>query len=513
MIDYQLKEKIIKSLNDAFRKQADLEQMFQLKLGENLFNYVGNYGLNHMISEVVDKFDSQNRLDELVIGAIRMNPNNSDLQNLVSNIKNINNSVISHELSDVFDDLLKIIRAIEFPIIEQVIVRVLSDKIKDKIQLEKIQTKFKDLENLYSEYSRKTIQFFIIKKLLLVEYETLSDGTKTSVLFAHYLANSTEVEQTNNSQELKKWVKDTVNKYNLKSPTFVERESPEVIRVYLLIIIKPENNQYRINAYLIPNEEDKENIEPLDIELAEKGILCTFDKIREKVPEFIKKSETHIINNTTRPWELTIEFFLPIDHLNAKVEQWQYAYDDDLDDTLLGEKCRVVVRSSDRLQRGDWIRALRFGIERLKNVRSELNDQIIQDKFVHLTELNSFNWKILKNTLEKDKIGLKLSCPLPPVSDEKYKELFKAILISGIPIAVWKRSSIPNMNPLDEFNKFLNVNSLSDCSKLFKLFLEERKLAYQETQCENYLGYHLGVLCEEPNLEEFPDLKAAIANL
>ncbi|MEO1377653.1 MAG: hypothetical protein AAFW70_25915, partial [Cyanobacteria bacterium J06635_10] len=69
------------------------------------------------------------------------------------------------------------------------------------------------------------------------------------------------------------------------------------------------------------------------------------------------------------------------------------------------------------------------------------------------------------------------------------------------------------MNSEDEFNNILNVNSLSKSSNLFELILKERKLAYQEEECENYFGYDLGVLCEEPNLEEFSYLKDALDNL
>ncbi|MCC5659175.1 effector-associated domain EAD1-containing protein [Nostoc sp. XA010] len=486
-----LLKEIEEALQAAFPSKEELERMLRYECDIHLDAESNRYTL--ILFKVIQDFERLNKLTELIRGALKANPNNIKLNEVNKKIKAIYPINDNFILNSFNEELTPILEKINFGKIKVICYKVIPEL---SINLPDFEINdINSLKDLFYKYS-----------------DLLSDGTLPILKFVHFLACDKTLEQSTR-QKLQNWVGNTVNEYKLKIPTFFESELPQVLQAYLLIIVKPEeNNNYRLNAYLIPNEEDKDNIEPLDIELAKKGILCTFDKIQEKVPEFIKKSEKHIINNTTRPWELTIEFFLPIAHLNEKVEQWQYSYDDDLDDSLLGEKCRVVVRSSDRLQRGDWIRALRFGIDRLKNVRAELNDQIIQDKFVHLTELNSFNWKSLKNTLEKDKIGLKFSCPLP-VSDEKYKELFKAILISGIPIAVWKRSSISNMNPIDEFNKFLNVNSLSDCSKLFNLLLEERKLAYQEAQCENYLGYHLGVLCEEPNLEEFPDLKAAIANL
>ncbi|MBD2613862.1 hypothetical protein H6G94_21725 [Nostoc punctiforme FACHB-252] len=488
-----LLKEIEAALLAAFPDTVDLEKMLRYQFDKPL-DFKGNK-YTEIIFRLIVEFESKNKLPELIDSALKENPGNSELNEINQKIKDFYSSNGNPIIKSFEEELKPILDAIDFRICKSICYKIIPDL---NINLPNF-----DIDNFNS-----------LKNLFFYKYSNLlSDGTLPILKFVYFLACEKTLQQST-SQKLQKWVKNTVDKYNLKSPTYFESELPEVLHAYLLIIVKSENNNnYRLNAYFIPNEEDKKNIEPLDIELAEKGILCTFDKIPEKIPEFIKKSERHIINHTTRPWELTIEFFLPIAHLNEKVEHWKYTCNDELDDSLLGEKCRVVVRSSDRLERGDWIRALRFGIDRLKNVRAELNEQIIQEKFVHLTELSSFKGKTLKNTLEKDKIGLKLSCPPPAVSDEKYKELFKAILISGIPIAVWKRSSIPNMNPLDEFNNFLNVNSLSSCSKLFNLLLEERKLAYQEAQCENYLGYHLGVLCEEPNLEEFPDLKAALMNL
>jgi hypothetical protein len=487
-----LLKEIEEALQAAFPNKEELERMLRYECDSHLNAESNRYTL--ILFQVIQDFDRTNKLPELIRGALKDNPSNSKLKEVNKKIEVfyfINDNPILNSFSQ---ELTPILEKINFGKIKGV-----CDKVIPELSINLPDFEINDINSL---------------KYLFYKYsDLLSDDTLPILKFVHLLACD-KTQDSEIRQKLQNWADNTVKKYNLKPLTFYKRELPEVLFAYLLIIIKPEeNNQYRINAYLIPNEEDKDNVEPLDLESTEKGILCTFDQIKENIPNFIKKSEAILINNTNRPWELTIEFFLPITHLNEKVEQWKYSYNDDLDNSNIGEKCRVVVRSSDRLQRGDWIKALRFGMKRLKDVRAELNDQIIQDRFVHLTELNSFNWNKLKNTLEKDKIGLKLSC-LPPVSDEKYKELFKAILISGIPIAIWKRSnSMPNMNSQDEFNQFLNVTSLNNCSNLFKLILEERKIAYQEALCENYLGYHLGIFCEEPNLEEFPNLKAAIANL
>ncbi|MEM9926477.1 MAG: effector-associated domain EAD1-containing protein [Cyanobacteria bacterium P01_D01_bin.50] len=481
MIDGTLREKICEALQDAFPNYTDIEQMLSFKFNENLESISGKNGLKTVVFKLVQKYESQGNLDELIIAAIRENPGNPELQKLVQEIDKIQCEINPDDSKD-FNDLLPIIKKNDFDIIEKILYQTLS--YLDENPLKAIENKFKDLKQIQNEESRTSIQLFLLKKILIYEYKKLRD-------FSQNLDNH---EQLNNSSQ-----------------------SNEEINSYLLVLVKPEErNQYRINAYLIPNEEDKDNVEPLDIKNEEKGVLCTFDEIKYQIPQFRQQAEKRIQQKTNNKYKLNIEFFLPWNYLNENVEQWNTSYNDKLEpDTCIGERYTVVVRSYDRLQRPEWIGALRDRIDELQKVRGlYLNEQIVKDRFEHLQELNNLNQKELRNKLSTKKIGLKLSCPPPPVSHKTYKNLFIAILSSGIPIAIWKRSSsIPNMNSEDEFNNILNVNSLSKSSNLFELILKERKLAYQEEECENYFGYDLGVLCEEPNLEEFSYLKDALDNL
>jgi hypothetical protein len=511
-----IKERIKTALDDAFRTPEKLKEMLQYKLGENFYKYGVNIGLSDIISELINTFDSQNRLDELVIAAIRANPTNLMLHNL-ADIIDIQSSV-NNKLSEDFSDLLKtILNKIDFNIIKTVLFGTLLEKIKDTNKLDSIKSKFKDVEEIPNEQFKNGIECFLIKKLLLEEYETLIDRNNKKVLtvlrFVENLANNTELKRAKNSQILEDWVAKMVTRHGLDHSSSPESESDGSIRSYLLIIIKrEENNQYRINAYLIPNEEDKDNIEPLDIELAEKGILCTFDQIKKNIPNFIDQSAEALSSKTTRPWELTIEFFLPTEHLNEQVEHWDFSSQGSLE-RYIGDEYSVVVRSYERLKKYNYINSLRQGRLKLTNVRQKLEMQSIQDVkcvFEHLESLDTFNWRELRNKLlEKEKIGLKISSPLPSTSETKYKELFQAIFDSGTPIVIWKRSSsIPH-------NLNVDCQVLVNSSNLFSLVLSERRAAYGRSiqERERHLGYHVGILCEEPNLEEYSDLNAALKNL
>lgn len=182
----------------------------------------------------------------------------------------------------------------------------------------------------------------------------------------------------------------------------------------------------------------------------------------------------------------------------------------------MGDEYRVVVRSYERVRNPEMSNHLIAGIRRLEAVRREIKSPMTEDVCEHLfehlkeKELDTLNWKSLRNKLQENKIGLKLYCSLPPVTN-KYKKLYEAILRSGTPIVIWKRNS----SLLDhEFQNFLKIRSLENCHTFFELLLEIRKTAYASAENpEDYLGYHLGVLYEEPNLEDFPDLKAAIESL
>lgn len=285
----QIQQQIQEALEDAFRNYANLEQMLRDQLNDRLEKYSDRtHGITDTVYKLIQEYDRRSMLDDLVLAAIRANNNNSYLQKLNEIINDIDCAANSHNLSHDFHYLSLILQDIEFDIIKPVLIEVLSARI-EKSSLLKI---FQDVqsEDFTESKSRKTIKNFILKKLLLVDYEELKDGTKNIVKFSQSLAKKTDtglIEATR--KRLNDWVKKIVGKYKFNCPEYSEYQSSGELHSYLLIIIKPENSQYRINAYLIPNEEDKDKIEPVDIESEEKGfVCCNFDEIETKIPDFIK---------------------------------------------------------------------------------------------------------------------------------------------------------------------------------------------------------------------------------
>jgi len=124
------------------------------------------------------------------------------------------------------------------------------------------------------------------------------------------------------------------------------------------------------------------------------------------------------------------------------------------------------------------------------NVRTVLNNKPSQELFEHLEEMESFNWKILKNNL-KEKIGLKVTCALPKA---RTKELFKAILTATTPIAIWIRCDLPNLDQVVAINKVLTFKPLCHLCESVR---ETREKA-DAVQMEEHLGFHLALLWENP---------------
>lgn len=101
----------------------------------------------------------------------------------------------------------------------------------------------------------------------------------------------------------------------------------------------------------------------------------------------------------------------------------------------------------------------------------------------------------------KKRLGLKTTCSLPE-DDKAKRELFIAIIRAGLPIFLWTRCcSHPDIE--SEFNQFFTSNSepVSDVNNLVEYVWNIRKEAHakKDNEKNNYLGYHLGFLCDNPD--------------
>lgn len=483
-----IKEQIEKALDDAFRKTKTLQIELVPKIDTNIKNHWGNLKLNNELSDLVnliDDFDRKGFLDELVIAAIRANPKNSQLVDLTQKhrMDDINPVLKNKELSQEFDNLWSIICTINKDIIISECLKILS--LFDFTNAEKsdLEYKFKDLKNI------EGIFCYVLKKFLLVEREKLNNGTKTVLHFAEDLANNKDVENSV-KQELNSWIFQTKNKYNLPRISVSSSTQP-----YLLIIISPEDNSFRVYAYLMPDNNNLQSIEPIEYEqdgiALEPGIkFDSFHEIKNKVIDsFIEKSQKKLLILKIYT-ELIIEFFVPVQHLHEKIEQWEILGDWENDVKILGQEYGVVVRSYDLFQNPKLIKALR----QLNNKRENFNLLRQQSNSIpHINELDCYcnNWNNLKSKLQ-NAIGLVLTPPIP--ENEKIRtKLFQEIISSGIIMVIWK---IPNTSGSSQIDKNDDCDLFDSLTNLNKLFLDVK-----EKRSENH---DIFLLCEEPHLDKLP---------
>lgn len=80
VLDGKIAEEITNAMKSAFTTKKDFEMMLYHKLNIPNADVPNHPNLVHIISDVVKKFDCENRLEELIEGALKENPNNTNLQ-------------------------------------------------------------------------------------------------------------------------------------------------------------------------------------------------------------------------------------------------------------------------------------------------------------------------------------------------------------------------------------------------------------------------------------------------
>jgi len=486
----EILDQINKALNDAFRKTETLRRELLPKLDKNIKNNIGQIELNNMVMvvrELIDNFDRKGFLDELVIAAIRANPNNSELVKLRARMDDINPELRTHKLSENFLQLWSIISRIKRT-------NIISECLNIFKVLESAPDEKSDLENKFNDVKDiDEIFHYVLRKFLLVERENLNDGTKTVLSFAQYLADNKDVESSV-KQELNNWISRIKKEYNLHINSVSHDAKP-----YLLIIISPEYNSFRVYAYLLLDYQNPQDINIIDIEYKsdeialEAGIkFDSFHEIKnEVINNFIVKSEDRLHGLKINK-QLIIEFFLPVQHFHEKIEQWELL-DCWENRKKLGHEYGVVVRSYDLFQNRKLRKALRLLNDNRQRFNSllPLKNDDIKAEIHHIDRLDCYfkDWDKLRFQLEK-KIGLNLICAVPE-NDKIRMKIFQSIIDSGIIIVIWKTPNTSGSSSNLKIDEFLNLNSLTNLNNLFIDVKEKRR--------ENY---DIFLLCEEPHLND-----------
>lgn len=214
---------------------------------------------------------------------------------------------------------------------------------------------------------------------------------------------------------------------------------------------------------------------------------------------------------------LTIELFLPKEYLinpNFIPEVEKLPDNEDPNPGWFGSRYKLVFRSSDRFGISNPERYVQ--LLRKWNILEELSCQdglcpnTIKEKIYCIKQPNQQTWIKLPQKISTFMISLSLNCPL---LDKSYQSHIDSFFINiwrcGIPFGFWLRgNSLNNLKLREEerinnteFEDLLTVENIKDYDKLCENIKSIRENAYVETienRHQEYLGYHLGFLFDNP---------------
>jgi hypothetical protein len=497
------------ALQKAFPAKLALKRMVRENLDKNL-DEIGDGNLEDIISALITWAESENRIKQLVVSAAFENSGNPLIQRFcetnINKLIELNDSLVSES---EFLNLFMILKEINFLTLWQVGKTILPKTIeRDRPQ---------PIQDLKRSDLSDWLKCFILLQLIAEDFPFFEQQSSILV-FVGYLSKESALDN-DFKQTLLRWL-DTVDP-NFNSQTSELISLPQVLpqpvrgglQVYLMIMVDPERQKLRATASLLcidPMGTKKEISVHLNPESNERGVLTTIKKLPQIVAQFIQRSiSVELVHpeNTLgcEYYALTIELFLPIGYLCEPIDRWEIK--DDFDKPVsLGSKYRLVVRSYDRAFKPGLRNAFAESWHWRKNwLEQNLEPTQWDDRICHLAEIDCARMGILREAL-KEKIGIKITCPLPESEKEMLKFL-QAMLESGVPMGTWIRSrEILTSNSEVEINQYWSSDLIREQGEFLERVKSLRASAFDHHESpEQHWGSHFTVLWDD--LERMPVLE------
>ncbi len=490
------------AITSAYPSKADLKIMAREKLEVNLDEVAGGKDDTEVVFNLIQWAESRGELEQLIESLCKERPKNEVFKKIKDELcpNFFDHTDVKPNICAISTEqwrkLLEIIAVINLDILKKIC--------KDTLQN---YSKYQDaLGNCPELIQPKNLGIF--KTILLEKYPKNDKGIPSLLEFAERLSKEEEISQ-NIRDELNNWVKTVAQELNISLPTYeIIQLSTTTLNSYLLITVTPNSTDtFYLQAELILNYLDKDTkTKPIKLELNcdSPNIECSLSDIVDKIYQFISVTKTEYLNKNQRNnYNLTIEVFLPLQFLDANIDLKNIPIGFNRQRPL-GSHYRFLVRSIDRFisNDGEYFNTLSLRWEQFNHWMQNISlHREIQNKIHHISKVDDCNWEEIEAELEiKEKFGVKITCCLPENQFDK-EDLFIAILRGGIPLFLWTRCNLPNVD--DDFNKLLKVdffqNELTRIESVWKL----RKLAHAKRDKENHLGYHLGFLCDNPHRVPF----------
>lgn len=267
---------------------------------------------------------------------------------------------------------------------------------------------------------------------------------------------------------------------------------------------KPSNRTARHAYLLIALEEigSDVNVYPelrigtdLPIRFGAQPTTCSLNQVAGWVSEWICLAEEVVLDDESCDAEVTLEIFLPCQHLEADIATTWMIKARRGGEQSLGTYRRFVVRSSDRIRDRQIQKLLERKWPKLQtsvqaqNVVSQIHRQENCPKEKGVLSA------VLKD-LEATVLTLVAQLPADP---GKRRDLLNDIIDAALPIALWPADTA-DAHTLDaEFNHLLHHKHLIDFADLAKQW-RLRRMQYESAK-------HIRLLCDRPDrLPRLPDL-------
>ena len=493
-------EKLEEAFLDAYRNPNDIKRMLFYKLGENI-NNISNArsGLKDIFLDLIMWAESNGRFDDFLKAAHEYNPENTKLKKIYQDFFpfNLTNNLFLDE--DQLNELRLILDAVNFSLLQKVCRKTINHLIED------VEGQIPEIINIDS------ISYII--EILLQKYPLRKDDSVPTILeFVQRLRDCDRIDREIR-QKIQQWLKEIANDKDINLPIKYLKPktiSNKMVDSYLFVIVEEieESRKFSLSAELIPNYQENNNNESITIELNKNSLnTCTLNEITKIIANFVQVAKKKLfLDYRYSRHNLIIELFLPYEYLQENIDLQEIMASGNQRKPL-GSEYHFVVRCKNRYQLnyfsnfGDFFTNLENKWAVFQNIIQEnAGTTEITNNFAYVSCIDrDCNWdEMLDKWEQQQKISVNLTCSLPV--DGREKNFFLYLLKAGIPLSLWNRCSEFTCEKVEEeFNEMLNFASLANLFQLYKNIHQKRRDAHnKKKKASQYLGYHLGCLCDHP---------------
>ena len=228
-----------------------------------------------------------------------------------------------------------------------------------------------------------------------------------------------------------------------------------------------------------------------------------FEIIQQKLPGWIQRVNDHLLKVCTHiqsvsgcaelpKQSMTIEFCLPWKLLIESVDAWPWISSLG-EQTMLGRKHRVVVRSQDRVYNREGL------LLQLQKVPEPLSIEQWKQKIDVVKNFQGLRQgdfeQIAQDFRQREHLGLALTCPFCMKQHRAERgKLLASLLAAGVPIVVWSRD--PAIRGLSgKLKDLLTREVFVENDRFnFDILLQE---VHQQRRGRSRWGAHLALWCDE----------------